>query len=386
MLKWLIASVKRQGWGTLLLWLLMVAPAYAELELRVAIKQNIDTVTVGSSTSAVVKDSSGQTLGQIPAMGAFTAQFAAGRVAINQWLAGLVWIEPQDDGYVYIGDRWYRGRTLLIPSTAGLTAVNYVDLEQYLYSVVGAEMGGSWPQEALKAQAVAARSYALYKRQRSTNALYDLVGTQASQVYQGLIKEAVGTHVAVEATAGQVITHNGQIIDAVFHACSGGHTENVENVWTHPLPYLRGVPDFDQGTHESCQQWDKSVSAAEFGNLFPNIGNLLSIEYERTPWGRVKTLQVIGDGGTQVMRGDELRKSLGLRSTLFSVFPLGGEVASIGTVTSAPISFQFTGRGYGHGIGMSQWGAFSMAKQGYDYRQILGHYYSGVELAEIQVE
>lgn len=371
-------------WGSLFMWwLFLMAPA-AALEMRVAIEENVGAVTVGSNTTAVVRDSDGQVLGQLPAMGSFTAEAESSGVEVDQWFDDQIWIEPSEGGFVYISDRWYRGRTLLVKTSGGLTAVNYVDLEHYLYSVLGGEMSGSWPQEALKAQAVAARSYALYRRQKSATPVYDVGDTPTWQVYKGLIDEAPGTISAVNATAGQVLTHSGQIIEAVFHSSSGGHTENVENVWSQPLPYLRGVPDFDEGA--PVYRWVEELSASEVSNRISGVGNVLSFVVESTtPTGRVRSIRVVGDAGEKSLRGNELRTALGLRSTLlFSISPEIGQVASADGVPS-PSVFRFEGGGFGHGLGMSQWGAHNMAQQGYTYDQILTHYYTNTALSQIDV-
>lgn len=376
---------KRSWWLTMLLWLVAIAPAWAELELRVAVQQDVGEVKVGSSTQAIVRDGAGQVLDQIPAMSAQIVDAEAGRLVLNQKQSSQIWVEPSEGGYVYIGDRWYRGRTLIVPTQGGLTAVNYVDLEQYLYSVIGGEMPTSWPLEALKAQAIAARSYALFQRQTSANTVFDVGNTTRWQVYRGLVDERPSTQVAVNETAGQVLTYNGQIIQAVFHSSSGGHTENVEDVWVSPLPYLRGVQDFDQTA--PVYQWVENVSASQLQQKIPGIGNILSMQSERTtPRGRVVTMRVVGDAGSRVISGDDVRQMFSLRSTLFSVTPQMGPVASTSNVASAPTGFQIRGNGFGHGLGMSQWGAFSLASQGYTSQQIVTHYYTGAVLSRIRVE
>lgn len=383
--KQLVRIAKKTWWLSALLWLAAIAPARADLELRVAIEQDVDQVVVGSSTDAVLKDASGRVLSQIEGMEAFEAEAEAGQVAIDQWQAGQVWIEPSEGGYVYIGDNWYRGRTLVVATAGGLTAVNYVDLEHYLYSVVGAEMPASWHLEALKAQAVAARSYALYQRQTSANTVFDVGDTTTWQVYGGLEEEAASTQQAVNETKGQVLTYNGQIIEAVFHSSSGGHTENVEDVWVSARPYLRGVPDFDN--EAPVFQWTETFSADQMRQRITGVGNILSMTPERTtPRGRIVAMRVEGDAGSRTLSGNELRQALGLRSTLFSAMPQIGPLASAGNINAAPTSFQINGRGFGHGLGLSQWGAYGMARQGLNYQQIVSHYYSNTVLAQIQVE
>lgn len=135
---------KSHWWLGIFFWIALVAPAQASVILRVAIERGVNQVKVGSSTTATVKDSSGHTLGQLPAMSPFEAKAIPGGVALDKWQSGLFWIEPTGKGFVYIGDRWYRGRTLVIPTEKGLSAVNWVDLEEYLYSVIGGEVDASW--------------------------------------------------------------------------------------------------------------------------------------------------------------------------------------------------------------------------------------------------
>lgn len=350
--------------------LFLATPVQAALELRVAIKKNTNNLNLGGSTSTIVKDSAGRTIGQIAGMNSFTAKTNGGGIILNNWRSNQLWLEPTANGYIWIGDQWYRGRVRLLRQGNGILAVNYVDMEDYLYSVVGAEAVPSWPIEALKAQAVAARTYALYKRDTSKTGNFDLDTTTATQVYKGLKSEYTTTHQAVRSTTGQVMTYNGKVILAVFHSSSGGHTENVEDVWTSSLPYLRGVPDYDQTS--PVFQWNKNISPSQFSRLVGGVGNIKSIIPEKlTPQGRIITLKVVGDRQTRKVKGSDLRESLNLRSTLFRVNMNQGNL-------------QITGRGFGHGLGLSQWGAQYLAENGVSYQQILGHYYQNARLATIR--
>jgi len=357
---------------SLLLWLLLFAPAQAATALRVVLKEETKQVTVGSSTDAVIRDATGNPLGSLQGMSGFRAESGNGKVRLGQWESNQLWIDPQGEGLVWIGDRWYRGDTKLIHDGSELTVINQVNLEEYLYSVVGGEMVASWPLEALKAQAVAARSYALHKQNQSAGRLYDVKSTTASQVYKGIKSETPRTVEAVNSTQGQILTHGGKAILAVFHSSSGGHTENVEDIWHRPLPYLRGVVDYDQTA--PVYQWQKRVSSTEMGELLGDLGTVRSlIPLETTPQGRILQLKVVGDRATKSISGNQLRKALNLRSTLFQVNP-------------NPQGFTISGRGFGHGVGLSQWGAYYLAQQGANYRQILGHYYQQVKLALIETQ
>ena len=364
-------------WGGLLLWLVLVLPAQAAVELRVAIAQGSQTINIGSSTTGVIRNGGGQDLYQLPELQGITLKADANEVDLTNGGAPLAesnafWLEPSEDGFVWIGDKWYRGRVMVTVEGGKLVAVNYVDLEDYLYSVVGSEMPTSWPQAALQSQAVAARSYALYKRTRTRSPLYDLDATTASQVYKGIAQEAPSTVAAVNATANQVVTYNGQVIEAIFHSSSGGHTENASEVWSSDVPYLRGVADYDQSA--PVYQWQETFSLADFSSRIGNVGTVRTVGTPRlTTQGRVATISITGDRGTQTLKGQDIRSALRLRSTRFTI----SLDQNAGRVT-------VSGFGFGHGVGMSQWGARSLAEQGWSFDQILQHYYQSTAIAQLE--
>ena len=352
----------------LLVWLLVCLPASA-LELRVAIQDGVNQITVGTSSNGVVKSAAGQPVQQTAAGQALTLTAEGAQVQVGDWRGNGFWVEPGSGGYVFVGDRWYRGRVFLLPNNGSVLAVNYVDLEEYLYSVVGSEMPTSWPIEALKAQAVAARTFVLYRRQGGNNPHFDVGSTTAAQVYRGLEAEAASTRTAVDGTRGQVLTYNGQFILAAFHSASGGYTENVEDVWSSPLPYLRAVQDFDAGS--PVYQWVETVSQETFQARVPGIGNLVQATPLRTTArGRIFEMRLDGTQGSVTLSGNDLRQIFRLRSTLFAMAVSGNQI-------------QITGRGFGHGVGLSQWGAHNLAQQGHSYLQILGHYYQGAQLSQL---
>lgn len=358
-----------------------------------------------------------------------------------------LWLEPQAEkgqqAFLAFGKERYRGRLQIRPSEAGrLLVINQLPLETYLASVVGSEMPASWPQAALQAQAVAARTYALSNLKPA--AAYDLKATVASQAYRGLVAETDSTRAAVAATEGKVLMLDGKLILAVFHSSSGGSTEDSGQVWSRQLPYLVSVPDFDGDSPVS--RWNLRLEPEQLSRLFRETGGVRRIDVlSSTKTGRIKRARVIGPAGSLDLSGSELRQRLGLRSTLvsFSVQPLGpsapagvidqavrgsvvaaaaprpapqasrneplldsatgavledGGDPSAGIATAAPAAqplfrlppaltpaepryaLLMEGRGFGHGVGMSQWGAYAMAAQGRNYEQILRHYYRGVEL------
>jgi stage II sporulation protein D len=365
---------KQTSWFSLLLVLVAISPAQAT-QLRVAVAQKVAQINIGSSTTAIVSDGTGKKIAELQPQSGLIVRFSAGEapptgkteIEVGGAKISQLWVTPQQGGYIWIGDRWYRGKVQVMPVDQQLVAINHVDLEQYLYSVLGAEMSTTFPAEALKAQAVAARTYALYRRQSSSKKLFDVDNTQSSQVYRGLSSEANTTQAAVNATLGQIMLYQGKPILAAFHAASGGHTENVEDIWSSQLSYLRGVPDYDLGT--PGYEWTKTFSNSELSQSL-KINQIKSIAPDQTTqFGSVVSLKVIGDTA-QTFTGSQTRTALKLRSLRF-------------TITPTPDGFTFNGRGYGHGLGMSQWGAYNLAKKGMNYSSILAHYYRGVDLKKV---
>jgi stage II sporulation protein D len=360
--------------------LLISLPVFA-MDVRVGIQQDVAKIAVGSSTEATLLDGKGQSLGKVPALEGFAAEASSGGVTVLGKKAWQLTIQPKDNGFVYIGDRWYRGTVRLVRSAGGLTAINKVDMEDYIASVIGKEMYPTWPIEALKAQAVASRSYAVYQMKRPKYKLFDVADTVASQVYVGITGEAPSTQEAVRSTAGQVLMYGGQVVEAVFHSASGGHTENAEFVWLKPKPYLKGVPDFDQMA--PVYQWTTTLTAAQLRQRLPGLGTILSMTPMKTsPTGRIQTIKIQGNAAARVMKGSELRRVLGLRSTLFTAKPQFEPLASQQPIspTLRPAGFTIEGRGNGHGLGMSQWGAHGMASAGKTYQEILAHYFQNTRI------
>lgn len=340
----------------------------------------------------------------------------------------------------------YRGEMEVFPEGAGLTVVNVVPLEEYLYGVVGLEMSPSWPVEALKAQAVTARTYALGRLGGSAPGRgYDLLATPTHQVYGGIKGEAPASNAAVDATRGQVLLFHGQLAQTFYHASSGGHTENAENVWGSALPYLRGVPDFDLDS--PWARWEKEVTLAEIGTALAGAGYDLGEVYRVEPAGsqgvsgRWTKLRVVGSRGQVEMSGNRFYLVVGLRSAKFTMEPrepgpgdylrpfspadqvvvldksgrlskLDLDHAAVATSSGCeqlvsgtsglpadpaspaagwfylvgrrllPARIRFLGSGWGHGVGMSQYGARNLALRGHNYEQILQYYYGGTVLAD----
>ncbi|HEV2250454.1 MAG TPA: SpoIID/LytB domain-containing protein [Candidatus Limnocylindria bacterium] len=337
------------------------------------------------------------------------------------------------NGLLTVNGQAYRGTFELAPDDEGdMIVVNIVSPHDYLASVVGSEEPSSWEGEALAAQAIAARTYLYTHLGKHTS--YDLEGDTRDQEYDGTVNEDARTLRAVERTAGLVVTYDGAPIEALYSANAGGITEDSETVFANALPYLRSVPSpgdrvaLDSAWGRTSYEWTKEISATQLGDFMRqrglSVGTPTSIRLTRvSPTGRVITASVTGTAGTQAIGKDRSRYYFGLRSSLFTVtvLPTGaservdaanadriaalellgahvtqasfdvvrdGNGNELGLRVTAyryelPATFVFSGRGFGHGVGLSQWGAQGMALDGATYQQILAHYYVGTALTAV---
>ncbi len=284
-------------------------------------------------------------------------------------------VKPLGDSFIRVNNRTYRGEIEARKRNDTLLVINEVDLEEYLYGVMKHEISPAWPIEAVKTQAVAARSFALNKKLKNIGKPYDLCATITSQVYGGLSGEDPRSNKAIDETRGEILIYQGKPIAAYYHATCGGETEDVEDVWGGRLPYLESV------RCKYCKdsphyEWEEKLSLLEISNALSHkgISEIESIEvYKRGGTGRVVKLVVEDEFGKHIISGNHFRMALGpnlIRSTLFKMKKKRGRV-------------EFKGKGWGHGVGMCQWGARGMAEKGYNYREILKHYYFNVKIKKM---
>jgi len=326
-------------------------------------------------------------------------------------------------GYAFHGfqDRRYHGRLFIAVDKLGkLALVEALPLEELLRGLVPSEMFASAPPEALEAQAITARGEVLAKiGARHLTDPYLLCAEQHCQVYGGLGSERASTDAAVRATRGEALfSRQGRLVDSVYSAVCGGHTEDNEVVWGGPAdPSLRGVSDLVEGAtgdlrdeaqlrkwvdrvpHSYCRvsgvapvskvRWTKRFTAQELDALLQplGVGRVLRLEpRERGSSGRAAVLHVVGDRGEAEVRGElRIRKMLkNLNSSAFYVEPeVGGSAGGAATAEDRPAAFVFRGAGWGHAVGMCQTGAIGRANQGQGYREILRHYFNGAEITPI---
>ena len=370
-------------------------------------------------------------------------------------------------GYLKFNGRTYRG-SFLITQKAGL--LNVVDIEQYLYGVLPAEVGASWHTQALRAQAICARTYALKRSMTRSDRGFDVVDTDADQVYKGQGVETAKTNQAVQSTAGEIVTYGKEIADTYFHSDSGGHTANIKDVWGQSVPYLTGVPEVvDFKTPTST--WSAKIPASRIQSAVTkitgtDIGTIREVQVsEVDDGGRAVMMNFIGTKGSKTVRASQFRTTVDprtIRSTMFT--PSGGAFSVKDTLTPSGLvsrntrsqqmnsdgltfderqgiarmtaegvftttelidmltnpskqknyyktglerssstkaktqqqakpknkygyaieksgsDFVFYGRGWGHGVGLCQWGAMAMAEQGWSAEKILEHYYPGTDI------
>jgi stage II sporulation protein D len=328
-------------------------------------------------------------------------------------------------GVVTYNDKSYRGGIGANRSSASdMSVINYLMMDHYMYGILPKEMSGSWPKEALKAQAVVARNFAITNFNKHADEGYDLCNTTDCQVYGGFSVEAIGSNLAVDETAGDLLYYNDDLVVGYYHSNSGGRTASIENVWTSSVPYLVSVEDpYSVGSPNT--DWTVMMTPAEIASKLSEknyfIGTLKNIRVDEVALdGRIQSISFIGTKGTATLKKEEMRKVFGyvkFKSIWFDILT-GGELAVTNridyskvavsraqvfngrsttplvtnstlsvlgasgrkTIDMTPSTYTFTGHGFGHGIGMSQWGAKKMAEEGFNYKDILYHYYSGTQI------
>ena len=329
------------------------------------------------------------------------------------------------DGTVTSGGKEYRGGIGANRSALNdMAVINYLLMDHYLYGILPKEMSGSWPLEALKAQAVVAKSFAISSFGKHGEEGFDLCNTTDCQVYGGYEVEVANSNLAVDETSGDLLYYNDELVVGYYHSNSGGKTASIENVWSASVPYLVsvddpysiGAPNTDWVVMMSPREIEEKLQAK---NYF--VGSLKGVHVrEVASDGRVQVIEFIGSKGTASLKKEEVRKVFGygsFKSIYFEVLTdnvlsvantseyskvsLGdskvfngstttplvsrGSVSVLGsegrkTIELTPSTYTFVGHGAGHGIGMSQWGAKKMAEEGFTYEHILYHYYSGTQL------
>jgi stage II sporulation protein D len=363
-------------------------PAYGAaplIRVKLAKPSQAATCSVDAGKATVSLDGK-----RVEHSGKLALSFAAGRITAGE-LGNAISIEispSEQPEHLEVDGRIYRGRLRLVATAGGWEVVNVVDLEQYVAGVIGWEMIAGWPVEALKAQAVASRTYAIFEMEqaRGSGRAWDVDDTTQYQVYGGVgpadnpkqWRETAGVLEARQQTDGQVLTYQGQGFRAFFHSTSGGHTVDPRSAFgiNGSLEPLNGVElgDFDKDSPKA--NWEMRLGTGEMkarlmeNRIAPN--DVIRIEPDQVAnSGHAITLKLFDRGGhSRSVSATDVRKALGLYSTRFTAARNGDE-------------WVFTGKGYGHGCGMCQWSARGMAKAGWDAERILHTMYPGAEVKKI---
>lgn len=278
---------------------------------------------------------------------------------------------------VTINDKKYFGGVRINKNANSITVINLAPVEEYLRGVLPKEMSPSFEIEALKAQAVAARTFLLKNTGRHKSEGFDVCNTTHCQIYEGISVADAKTDKAIKETRGEILHYKNSVAFTNFHTDSGGMTESGLEVWGTDTPYLQAVEEIEKKT----QAWTKNFSKENFSaKIGADFGELKKIELsnlvigksasDRSKSGRIKFANFVGSKKTVKLTGSEIRSKFSLPSTLCDIKIVGGEVI-------------FSGFGSGHGVGMSQLGANNFAKAGWTYDKILTHYYTGVELKNL---
>ena len=290
-------------------------------------------------------------------------------------------IEPESHGAISLNGKRLRG-TIEIVRQKNLTllVVNYVSLEDYLRGVLSKEAPDYWPPEALKAIAIAARTYALYQRLTKEQVDYDVTGDVMSQDYGGKTAEKAGTTRAVKTTEGLILMSQGQLFPAFYHSTCGGMTEHARVMGKFDLEPLRGGVACTLCSASPFFQWQRRLTRADISWALRNsphgpIGTVSDVRVtKRTASGRAEEITIMGAQRTVKLSGYDFRSLFGfdrIRSPWFSIVPAGE-------------AFVLDGHGWGHGVGMCQWGAAELARRGFSATEILAFYYPKSELVQLK--
>jgi stage II sporulation protein D len=379
----------RRSAGALLiaLALLVATPVLAADPMRVAVGDGLRTVDVGAPDPVTIHDGVGRrALFGIPAGRVIRVAPVAGGLDViwspaprdrRSLKMGSVRLETRR-GPLAVAGREYGGALEVWRSGESLLLVNELPLEEYVAGAVRAEAPERWPIEALRALAVVARTYAAFHRQRNASKPYHLVAGSQHQNYAGRVVEGPAWE-ATRTTAGQVLTWQGSVFPTFYHSDSGGFTEAPQAVFSGdgipPLPGIRDEFSLDSPNYSWAVTLPLGVIAERLRQGALEVGEIRGFTVlERSPSFRVVRLAVDHSRGTATVKGTDFRRLVGydvLKSTLFVPVLVDGAV-------------RFEGRGWGHGVGLSQFGAKGMAERGYSSAQILGHYYPGTSLATLR--
>lgn len=349
--------------------------------IRVAVLRNVDSASLKINGDFYIYDAqTGRRLIQEKnARYSVKAEKKGITAGDRVFASGRLIIKPGNKNEISLNGRRFRGEMQLINKNGSLLAVNYVGLEDYIKGIFIRESSHYWPAEVLKAEAVVFRSFALYRAKENASRDYDVTCDVYSQVYGGKSAERYRTNRMVKETEGLVLVYEGKIFPAYYHSACGGHTEDAARLWNIDLPPLKGVVCGFCG-ESPHYRWSRTLPNKEVSSKLHAEGSVGVPQITgitpggRNGSGRLTDLQFsFEDGGTKTVPAKEFRRLIGpdvIKSTDFEARLAGNSIV-------------FEGAGWGHGVGLCQWGAYFMAKQGATYTQILSHYYPGTQIVKL---
>lgn len=357
---------------TILPWSDRINAAVLDETIRVAIVKSASEVAVAGEGLLVTNEAGNAIVMSLPA----TVKSAKDGLLVEGKLYRRLTFSASSA--VYVNNKPYRGLAELTVADKGILVVNQLPLEEYLVGLINCEISSAWPIEAVKAQAIIARTYALNRKKARMNSQYHLESSVIDQVYEGCLIEDSRARRAVLETEGEVLTYGGGIIQAFYHSSCGGRTEASENVWGASLPYLKGVECQYCLTSPTGTTWDYKLSLKEIEERLQAAGHKVSGLYDIKPGagnsrGRLKQVVLLASRGAVTISAEQFRKSVGyavIKSTRF-------------TVRNSKNEISFSGSGNGHGVGLCQWGAKQRALDGFGCGEILSYYYPGTELKKL---
>lgn len=401
--------------------------------LRVGLSYGSSAKATASFSSAAVINiydvNTEEYITSIPQNTPFTLNAAEAVVQCDLFWSYTNVVRLESAGTIFYNNKEYRGSFEVRNNGDLLRVINIVNMDDYLASLLGKEMSSSWPLEALKAQAVCARNFAVANSDKHASYGFDVCATQDCQVYGGVSSEAESTRRAVQATKGVTVTYEGEIVQLYYFSCDGGYTENSEDVWVNALGYLRGKKDiYENPEHATLYSWKKTFTKKQIEDILANrgksVGELLNVVIEeKSENNGVLKLTFIGTEGKSSITKSAVRSYLSLYSNTFTIerhkdepIEEEAEAETMTVLTGSGMqqvekptyvlsadglcelsyekeeeveevegnydSYTFNGHGYGHLVGMSQWGAYSMAMEGFNYKDILNFYFTDIEIIE----
>lgn len=364
-----------------LLALLLCANAHGinkvQENIAVGIILDVSSFTTGSSKDFIVSDSSKKQFKFTK--GIATVTCSSKGVHIDTYDLVLPVIIKPSNGVIFANSKPYAGYLKLVKSDQKISIINILTVEDYVKGVLPKEMISTWSIEALKTQAIISRTYTLNNLYRHKQQGFNMCATTHCQVYGGLQDEVHTTNQAVQETQGEILTYNDKFAQTFFHSNCGGYTDTPKYIWNLEAPYLKGTKcGYCYKTPHT--KWEQEIDANLISKKLAanNIGKIKKIKVKgKTSSGAAKELEIIHSNGKTILNAYKFRLAVGeykLKSHVFDSIKTNGD------------KIYFKGKGWGHKVGLCQWGAKGMAEKGKPYKKILEYFYPGTKIETVIYE